>query len=72
VPDYWKLDAMVSYKVDEKSTLQVNVYNITDKLYYSQYSGGQRCASIRTLGVVDLQGSVVTGLHMPASAGRSA
>jgi catecholate siderophore receptor len=39
VPDYWKFDAMVSYKVDEKSTLQLNVYNITDKLYYAQYFG---------------------------------
>jgi catecholate siderophore receptor len=40
VPDYWKFDAMVSYKVDEKSTLQLNVYNLTDKYYFSQYSGG--------------------------------
>ena len=40
VPEFWKFDAMVSYKVDDKSTLQLNVYNITDKLYYSQYSGG--------------------------------
>jgi catecholate siderophore receptor len=40
VPDYWKFDAMVSYKVDEKSTLQLNVYNLTDKYYYSQYFGG--------------------------------
>jgi len=31
---------MVAYKVDEKSTVQLNIYNITDKLYYSQYSGG--------------------------------
>ena len=40
VPDYWKFDAMVSYKVTPNSTLQLNVYNLTDKLYYSQYSGG--------------------------------
>lgn len=40
VPDYWKFDAMVAYKVTPNSTLQLNVYNITDKLYYSQYSGG--------------------------------
>jgi len=40
VPDYWKFDAMVSYKVDDKSTIQLNVYNITDKLYYGQYFGG--------------------------------
>jgi catecholate siderophore receptor len=40
VPDYWKFDAMVSYKVTPNSTLQLNVYNLTDKLYYAQYSGG--------------------------------
>jgi catecholate siderophore receptor len=39
VPDYWKFDAMISYKVDEKSTIQLNIYNITDKLYYAQYFG---------------------------------
>ncbi|MEH2511128.1 catecholate siderophore receptor [Nitrobacteraceae bacterium AZCC 1564] len=40
VPDYWKFDAMVAYKVTPNSTLQLNVYNLTDKLYYAQYSGG--------------------------------
>ena len=30
---------MISYKVDEKSTVQLNVYNLTNKLYYSQYFG---------------------------------
>lgn len=39
VPDYWKFDAMVSYKVDKNSTLQFNIYNITDELYYAQYFG---------------------------------
>ncbi len=40
VPAYWKLDAMLAYKVTPNSTLQLNVYNLTDQLYYSQYSGG--------------------------------
>ena len=40
VPDYWKFDAMLAYKVTPNSTLQLNVYNLTDKLYYAQYSGG--------------------------------
>jgi catecholate siderophore receptor len=40
VPEFWKFDAMISYKVDEKSMVQLNVYNLTDKLYYSQYFGG--------------------------------
>jgi catecholate siderophore receptor len=39
VPEYWKFDAMVSYKFSPYSILQVNVYNLTDKLYYSQYFG---------------------------------
>lgn len=40
VPAFWKLDAMLAYKVTPNSTLQLNVYNLTDQLYYSQYSGG--------------------------------
>ena len=39
VPAFWKFDAMVSYKVDDKSTVQLNIYNITDTFYYSQYFG---------------------------------
>ena len=31
---------MVSYKVDNKSTIQLNVYNITDEFYYWQYYQG--------------------------------
>jgi catecholate siderophore receptor len=40
VPEFWKFDAMVSYKVDLKSTIQLNIYNITDVLYYAQYYAG--------------------------------
>jgi catecholate siderophore receptor len=39
VPAFWKFDAMVSYKVDDKSTVQLNIYNLTNELYYSQYFG---------------------------------
>ncbi len=39
VPEFWKFDAMISYKVDDKSTVQLNIYNLTDTLYYSQYFG---------------------------------
>lgn len=35
VPDYWRFDAMAAYKIDAKSTLQLNVYNLTDKYYYA-------------------------------------
>jgi catecholate siderophore receptor len=40
VPNYWKLDMMTSYKVTRDSLLQLNIYNVTDELYYSQYYGG--------------------------------
>jgi catecholate siderophore receptor len=41
VPAYWKFDAMASYKVDAKSTIQLNIYNITNAFYFAQYYGGQ-------------------------------
>lgn len=40
VPSYWRFDAMASYKLTPKATLQLNVYNLTDELYYAQYYGG--------------------------------
>ncbi len=40
VPEYWKLDLMTSYKVTKDSLLQLNLYNLTDELYYAQYYGG--------------------------------
>ena len=40
VPAYWRFDAMAAYKFpDNKTTLQFNVYNITDEYYFaSAYS----------------------------------
>ncbi|MEH6952146.1 TonB-dependent siderophore receptor [Nitrobacter sp. NHB1] len=40
VPEYWKFDVMASYKVTKESTLQLNIYNLTDEHYYAQYYGG--------------------------------
>ena len=40
VPEYWKLDLMTSYRVTKDSLLQLNIYNVTDELYYAQYYGG--------------------------------
>jgi catecholate siderophore receptor len=40
VPSFWRFDAMLAYKVTPNSTLQLNVYNIGDELYYAQYYGG--------------------------------
>jgi catecholate siderophore receptor len=39
VPAFWKFDAMIAYRVTSNATLQLNVYNITDEFYYSQYFG---------------------------------
>ena len=40
VPSYWRFDLMTSYKITPKMVLQLNVYNLTDELYYAQYYGG--------------------------------
>ncbi|RKG64962.1 TonB-dependent siderophore receptor [Corallococcus exercitus] len=40
VPNYWRFDAFASYTI-KKVDLQLNVYNLTDKLYYDAYYGGQ-------------------------------
>ncbi|WP_369414402.1 TonB-dependent receptor [Corallococcus soli] len=40
VPNYWRFDAFASYSF-QKVDLQLNVYNLTDKLYYDAYYGGQ-------------------------------
>ncbi|MGD9836342.1 MAG: TonB-dependent receptor [Afipia sp.] len=40
VPAFWKFDAMAAYKVTRNSTLQLNVYNIGDAMYYAQYYAG--------------------------------
>jgi catecholate siderophore receptor len=52
VPGYWRFDAMTAYKIDAKTTLQFNIYNIFDKYYFaSVYSnwavpGPSRYASL--------------------------
>ncbi len=40
VPGFWKFDAMTSYKIDKNWTLQLNIYNITNELYYATYYAG--------------------------------
>jgi catecholate siderophore receptor len=34
VPGYMTLDAMARYTINDRMDVQVNVYNLTDKLYY--------------------------------------
>ena len=34
VPAYWRFDAMMAYKLDPKSTLQLNIYNLTNAYYF--------------------------------------
>jgi catecholate siderophore receptor len=41
VPEYWKVDAMVNYRIDKHTSVQLNVYNITNEFYYAQYYQGQ-------------------------------
>ena len=40
VPDFWRFDAFASYAFPHVE-LQLNLSNLTDALYYQQYSGSQ-------------------------------
>ena len=36
IPSYVRWDAMVSYAINKNVTLQLNVQNLTDKLYFTK------------------------------------
>ncbi|GAB7547991.1 TonB-dependent receptor [Cupriavidus sp. 8B] len=36
VPSYWRFDAMASYRINKNVALQLNVFNLADKVYYNQ------------------------------------
>ncbi|MFJ1257446.1 TonB-dependent receptor [Cupriavidus sp. CuC1] len=36
VPSYWRFDAMAAYRLNKNVTLQLNVMNLADKVYYNQ------------------------------------
>ena len=38
VPSYWRYDAMASYVVNKHTTLQLNIQNLTDEVYYNAVS----------------------------------
>jgi catecholate siderophore receptor len=40
VPSFWRFDLMGVYELTERVALQLNVYNLTDELYYDQFYGG--------------------------------
>jgi catecholate siderophore receptor len=51
-PAWWRFDAMAAYKLSPKVTLQFNVYNLTDKLYYeSAYTNWAVPAARRTFAI---------------------
>jgi catecholate siderophore receptor len=39
VPNFWRFDAFASYELG-KASFQLNLYNLTDALYYDQYYAG--------------------------------
>jgi catecholate siderophore receptor len=42
-PSVWLVDAMASYEINDKVSLQLNAYNLTDELYFTSVnSGGSR------------------------------
>ena len=49
VPAWWRFDLMAAYKVSKNATLQLNIYNLTDEVYYtSAYSNWALPAPGRT------------------------
>ncbi len=36
VPSYWRFDAMAAYRFNKNVSLQLNIQNLTDKVYYNQ------------------------------------
>jgi catecholate siderophore receptor len=36
VPAYWRFDAMAAYRIDKHTTLQLNVHNVFDRVYFNQ------------------------------------
>lgn len=38
VPSYWRYDAMASYTLNKHTALQLNIQNLTDKVYYNAVS----------------------------------
>jgi catecholate siderophore receptor len=36
VPEYWRFDAMTSYKITGNILVQLNIYNITNEYYFAQ------------------------------------
>jgi catecholate siderophore receptor len=40
VPSYWRFDLMTNYKITPTTLVQLNIYNLTDELYYGQYYQG--------------------------------
>jgi catecholate siderophore receptor len=41
-PDYWVIDLMASYAINDRLTLQLNGYNITDELYVASLNNSGR------------------------------
>jgi len=39
-PDYWVIDAMASYSINDKISLQLNAYNLTDEFYIATLNNG--------------------------------
>jgi catecholate siderophore receptor len=55
-PDYWVVDAMLGYELNERFSLQLNAYNLTDEFYVAtlnnsgaRYSPGQPRSALLTL-----------------------
>jgi catecholate siderophore receptor len=39
-PEYWVIDAMLAYEVNDQVTLQLNAYNLADEEYVATLNNG--------------------------------
>ena len=46
MPSYWVFDAMASYDLTKNVSLQLNVYNVTNKFYFQTMNSGGTRATI--------------------------
>ena len=56
IPDYWVVDAMLGYAVNDQVSLQLNAYNLTDEFYVAslnnsgaRYAPGQPRSALLTV-----------------------
>ncbi len=55
VPAYWRFDAMAAYQFDAKTTLQLNVYNLTNAIITSRLTPTGQCLAPERMAALTLK-----------------